>query len=89
MKRHDGPVSFVDQMIASHPPIAAKPITPGAGVDPNRVCKPSKRLRNRHRAARPGESLRSWVRGLVRVTLPTDCRHGIAKRWLASKGTRP
>lgn len=63
-------------------------IQPGAGVDPRKVIKPSKRLRNWHRANRHGLSLRGFARAIASgslVDVGGDAK-SIAKRWLSSKG---
>lgn len=91
MKRNDGAVS--DEMVelyrgllAVNTATAQRPITPGAGVDPKRVIRPSKRLRNWHRSSGTGFSLKTYVR--VLSTNGGDS-YALARRWLASKGVRP
>lgn len=87
MKRHDG----ISALIAAHPPIEApKPvITPGAGVDPNKVIRPSKRVKTAHRSLGNGMSLKEWARQVVAISLPTNERRAVVQRWLVSKGVRP
>lgn len=60
---------------------AARPITPGAGVDPKRVIKPSKRVRNMHRITVLGAPLkrmaRAWAAGGPMAAL--------TQQWFANK----
>lgn len=67
--------------------------TRGAGVDPRKVVRPGKRLRNWHRqSGRAGESLRSFVRGIAASEPETQAgrnARAVADSWLASKGARP
>lgn len=100
MKRHDGPVfdATVDvyrAIIHGKSDLATKPITPGAGVDPRKVCNPSKRVRNWHRTYGHGMSLRAFVRALARgavigggAGLNKDAA-GVASEWMANKAVRP
>lgn len=57
----------------------ARPPTPGAGVDPRKVVRPSKRLRNWHRAynaatdhAGPPTSLKAFARRLATSAVTTS-----------------
>lgn len=51
--------------------IATKQITPGAGVDPRKRIVPSKRVKAWHRSAKPGKSLRSFARSMLKLPLGT------------------
>lgn len=82
MKRHDGPIS--DE--ASVRILTVRTMTPGAGVDPNKVIRPSKRLKNWHRSADLACSLKDYARKLA--TTSGDNK-ATALRWLSSKGVRP
>lgn len=64
--------------------------TRGAGVDPRKVVRPGKRLRNWFRKGDrefTGPSLRGFVRRLA-AEHPASDFGDLARRWLASKGAR-
>lgn len=95
MKRHDGISS--DAMVDLYRAILATSAaigdaekrlasTPGAGVDARKVIRPSKRLRNWHRASDAAVSLKKYARTLA--TTSGDNK-ATAQRWLDSKSVRP
>lgn len=61
-------------------------LTAGAGVDPAKVIKLGKRLRNWYRKHDIAGGLRSYARVLATTS---DDNRKTALRWLASKGARP
>jgi hypothetical protein len=65
---------------ASEAPVATRSIVPGAGVDPKRVVKPSKRLRNWHRQSGAKVSLKAYAS----LILLGD-GNAIAAAWHANK----
>lgn len=83
MKRHDGPIS--DEVSVRI--LTVRTMTPGAGVDPNKVIRPSKRVKAWHRATIGGASLKSWARGIA--SFDNHPAAPFALRWLRSKGVRP
>lgn len=92
MKRHDGAVSdetvdlFRGLLEVSAAGDRRLGGVRGAGVDPLKVIRPSKRMKEWHRSADTAESLKQYAR-----ILATTSGHNkaIALRWLASKGARP
>lgn len=68
----------------------------GAGVNPDKVIKPSKRVRNQHRHAMRGlsnqVSLRTWVRaqrkanGDIKPGRPGYATHSALLAWCGAKG---
>ena len=100
MRRHDGApsdasVDLYRSLLATNAAIgdAEKRITtPGAGADPRKVIKPSKRLRNWHRSSPLGLSLKAYARNLASQANggPVDrtSMSSAAHHWLASKGVR-
>lgn len=72
---------------ASEPTIATKPITPGAGVDPKKKIRPSKRVKASWRGWKStlNLSLKAFARR-VAATAPSESERAIAIAWLDSKG---
>ncbi len=66
---------------AKAPPVG---ITAGAGVDPRKVCKPGKRLRNWHRHAGGTAIVGSLLFYARRIAEQNSSEGAIAKRWLAA-----
>lgn len=63
-------------------------LVPGAGVDPAKVFRPGKRIRNLYRKhGRSVHGLRAFARGVCCGPVESDAR--IAARWLAGKGFKP
>ena len=54
--------------------------TPGAGVDPAKAIKPTKRLKKLYRAENPKASFKTWARGLAADG------DKYAETWLLNKG---
>lgn len=100
MNRDEAAIDAYREMFNIKENATTKPITPGAGVDPRKVCNPSKRVRNWHRTYGHGMSLRAFVRALARgavicggAGLNKDAA-GVASAWVASawmadKAVRP
>lgn len=57
--------------------------TPGAGVDHKKVVRVSKRMRNLHRKANSGVSLRSWAQYHAWKTDSEN--HSLAASWIDLK----
>lgn len=83
MKRHDGPIS--DEVSVRI--LTVRTMTPGAGVDPNKVIRPSKRVKAAHRASNTAAPLKAWAHHLASHRDMPDCAVAIA--WLDSKAGRP
>lgn len=67
-------------------------LAPGAGVDPEKVCRPSKRVKGWHLVHRMAfgvgyaMSLKAYIRKMA--SYGPDEHREIAKRWMKSKGMR-